>query len=105
MGATALSEGRTGPKQGSEKRREGGGAPPPIAPPRLETCSPLSPAPPPPLSFSSQEPDYIHAPSMYDIPSMTNRKLKFGLGVGAVVLGGFAVPAIAANHQQRRAAG
>jgi hypothetical protein len=42
---------------------------------------------------------------MYNIPAMTNRKLKFGLGVSAVVLGGFAVPVIAASHQQRRAAG
>lgn len=82
---------------------------------REKTDAPHRAAPPPPLStsahllrrppFHSQEPDYIHAPSMYDIPSMTNRKLKFGLAVGGVVLGGFAVPAIAANHQQKRAAG
>jgi hypothetical protein len=54
---------------------------------------------------TQQEPDYVHAPSMYNLPAMSNRKLKFGLGVTACVVGGFAVPAIAAAHQQKRAAG
>ena len=39
-----------------------------------------------------QEPDYVHAKNMYNITSMTNRKLKFGLGIGGVVALGCAVP-------------
>jgi hypothetical protein len=91
------------PGRRAEKKRET-----PIAPSRpLSTCPSPSHSFAAPLSSLSppQEPDYIHAPSMYNIPAMTNRKLKFGLGVSAVVLGGFAVPVIAASHQQRRAAG
>lgn len=62
-------------------------------------CPSLPPPPP------QQEPDYIHAPSMYNLPAMTNRKLKFGLGVAGVVLGGSAIPFIAASHQQKKARG
>jgi len=43
--------------------------------------------------FPSQE-DYIHAPSMYNLPSMKNRKLKFGLGVFTVVGLGVAIPLV-----------
>ncbi len=42
---------------------------------------------------------------MYNLPAMTNRKLKFGLGVAGVVIGGFSVPFIAAAHQQKKARG
>jgi len=42
---------------------------------------------------------------MYDLPAMSTRKLKFGVAVTACVVGGFAVPFIAAQHQQARAAG
>jgi hypothetical protein len=47
--------------------------------------------------------DYIHAPTMYDITKMKNRKLKFGLGVfGGVAFGTF-VPIFAVFHQQHKA--
>ena len=42
---------------------------------------------------------------MYNLPAMSNRKLKFGIAVTACVVGGFGVPVIAAAHQQKRAAG
>ncbi|RMZ52987.1 hypothetical protein APUTEX25_001106 [Auxenochlorella protothecoides] len=46
---------------------------------------------PPP---AQHEPDYVHAPSMYNLPAMKNRKLKFGLSVGGVVALGIALPVV-----------
>jgi hypothetical protein len=38
------------------------------------------------------QPDYVHAKHMYNIQSIKNRKLKFGLGIGGLVTLGCAVP-------------
>ncbi|KAL6772041.1 hypothetical protein ACKKBG_A28740 [Auxenochlorella protothecoides x Auxenochlorella symbiontica] len=56
-------------------------------------------------SGGHHEPDYVHAPSMYNLPAMKNRKLKFGLSVGGVVALGIALPVIACQWQQIRARG
>ena len=42
---------------------------------------------------------------MYDIQSISNRRLKFGLGTIAGGGGGAAVTAIAVNHAQSKAKG
>ena len=63
----------------------------------------FDPQPPPPPPF--QDPDYVHAKHMYDIQSISNRRLKFGLGTIAVAGGGAAVTAIAVNHAQSKAKG
>lgn len=44
------------------------------------------------FGFPHVQDDYVHAPNMYNITTMKNRKLKFGLGVAAVVVGGSAIP-------------
>lgn len=43
----------------------------------------------------------IHAPSMYNITAMKNRKLKFGLAVGGVVVGGCAIPWVSAGSAKQ----
>lgn len=43
---------------------------------------------------------YLHAERMYDIPAMKYRKLKFGLGISAVVFGGIGITAFAVGHAQ-----
>jgi hypothetical protein len=37
-------------------------------------------------------PDYVHAPKMYKIQSIKNRKLKFGLFIGGGAVLGFGIP-------------
>ncbi|CAI5534998.1 unnamed protein product [Closterium sp. NIES-64] len=54
---------------------------------------------------SGNEPAYLHAHHMYDIPSIKNRKLKFGVAVVGSVAFGIAVPLIAVWHQQIKARG
>ncbi|CAI7832460.1 unnamed protein product [Closterium sp. NIES-54] len=54
---------------------------------------------------SGNEPAYLHAHHMYDIASIKNRKLKFGVAVFGSVAFGIAVPLIAVWHQQIKARG
>ncbi|GJP84542.1 hypothetical protein CLOP_g14603 [Closterium sp. NIES-67] len=54
---------------------------------------------------SGNEPAYLHAYHMYDIPSIKNRKLKFGVAVVGSVTFAIAVPLIAVWHQQIKARG
>lgn len=49
--------------------------------------------------------DYIHAPSMYNITAIKNRKIKFGAAVAGLVGLGAAIPWIAAQWQFKKARG
>ncbi|BBM98718.1 hypothetical protein MPTK1_1g15700 [Marchantia polymorpha subsp. ruderalis] len=49
--------------------------------------------------------DYIHAPTMYNITAIKNRKLKFGVAVFGGVAVGIIVPMYAYCLQQNRAKG
>ncbi|GBG68959.1 hypothetical protein CBR_g3658 [Chara braunii] len=51
------------------------------------------------------EPAYLHAEHMYDLPSMKNRKLKMGLLVFGGLGFGIAVPLFAVAVQQQKAKG
>jgi hypothetical protein len=50
-------------------------------------------------------PAYEHAEHMYDIGSMSNRGLKFGLGIFGGLGLGCAIPVIAVKFQQKKAQG
>mmetsp|Transcript_7807 Transcript_7807/g.28316 ORF Transcript_7807/g.28316 Transcript_7807/m.28316 type:complete len:92 (-) Transcript_7807:153-428(-) len=47
-------------------------------------------------------PDYVHAPKMYKIKQMPNRKLKFGLFIGGGAVLGFGIPFWAVNFTQKK---
>merc|ERR1711981_1132047 len=47
-------------------------------------------------------PDYVHAPKMYKIKEMPNRKLKFGLFLGGGAVLGFGIPFWAVNFAQSK---
>lgn len=49
--------------------------------------------------------DYEHAPNMYNLDRMSNRGLKFGLGIFGGLAVGTAVPWIAVQWQQKKAQG
>ncbi len=49
--------------------------------------------------------DYIHAETMYNITTMTNRKAKFGTLVFGGVIVGIAIPLVACSFQQKKARG
>ena len=51
------------------------------------------------------DPHYIHAPNMYEIWNMPNRKLVFGSMTVACLVGGFGIPGFAVNHSQKKLAG
>ncbi|KAJ7561281.1 hypothetical protein O6H91_03G021700 [Diphasiastrum complanatum] len=46
--------------------------------------------------------DYLHAEHMYNIPAMSHRKLKFGLGVFGALAIGIGVPIFAVVFQQKK---
>mmetsp|Transcript_11055 Transcript_11055/g.30879 ORF Transcript_11055/g.30879 Transcript_11055/m.30879 type:complete len:85 (-) Transcript_11055:1540-1794(-) len=50
-------------------------------------------------------PAYEHAEHMYDIGSMSNKGLKFGLGIFGGLALGCAIPVIAVKFQQKKAQG
>lgn len=50
-------------------------------------------------------PEYEHAETMYNLPAMKNRKMKFGIGVFGSVAMGAILPVVACNFQQRKAKG
>ena len=47
-------------------------------------------------------PDYVHAPKMYTITKMKNRKLKFGLFIGCGGILGFGIPFWAVHYTQSK---
>ena len=49
--------------------------------------------------------DYEHAPKMYNLLEMKNRKLKFGVLAVGMIVGGFGIPTVAAVWQQKKASG
>eukprot|EP00244_Chara_vulgaris_P012928 TRINITY_DN705_c1_g1_i3.p2 TRINITY_DN705_c1_g1~~TRINITY_DN705_c1_g1_i3.p2 ORF type:complete len:105 (-),score=32.85 TRINITY_DN705_c1_g1_i3:67-345(-) len=55
--------------------------------------------------YGGDEPAYLHADRMYDLPSMKNRKLKMGLLVFGGLGFGIAVPLFAVAVQQQKAKG
>ncbi len=51
-----------------------------------------------PPFFPAQAPAYVHAPKMYDIGSMKNRKATFGAMAGGAVFFGFGIPFWAVHY-------
>jgi len=49
--------------------------------------------------------DYIHAETMYNLPAMTNRSIKFGALVWGGVFSGIFIPLLACSFQQKKAKG
>mmetsp|Transcript_41035 Transcript_41035/g.87242 ORF Transcript_41035/g.87242 Transcript_41035/m.87242 type:complete len:94 (-) Transcript_41035:115-396(-) len=47
-------------------------------------------------------PDYVHAPKMYTIKKMKNRKLKFGAMIGGAAILGFGIPFWAVKFTQSK---
>merc|ERR1712159_603076 len=47
-------------------------------------------------------PDYVHAPKMYTIKKMPNRKLKFGAMIGGAAVLGFGIPFWAVKFTQSK---
>ncbi|KAK9831659.1 hypothetical protein WJX74_004749 [Apatococcus lobatus] len=61
----------------------------------IQTSAPKS-------SGYGSDPHYLHAEHMYEPWNMTSRKVKFGVGCTAIVVGGFGIPFFAVWWQRSK---